>query len=147
MVTDVWISQDGIADTKLHWYMGRSHITDGEDEESNVQDDTVKEKPDIDILLSFDWSSEDVLLLDYDLWPDDSGHGWQFFLADINFDRKPYMNVSLLDAYVNENKEYRYLSLDCSSHGGDMRGGAYTVVLYETVLGEDIAPKEIARII
>ena len=27
-----------------------------------------------------------------------------------------------------------------------MRGGAYTVILYETVLGKDIAPKEIARI-
>ncbi len=196
MVTDIWISQDGIVDTQLHWFMGRSHITAGEDEESDVRD-TVIENPDTDMFLSFDWSSEDVLFYDHTIEPDDSGHGWQFFLADIDFDRKSemliaftsnhcgsnslyvyrqndgkvipyfdtiatpedymleaidysgissYMNVGLLDAYVNESKEYRYLSLDCSSHGGDMRGGAYTVALYEIVFGEDITPKEIARI-
>ena len=56
------------------------------------------------------------------------------------------MEINLLDAYVNKHKEYRYLSLDCSSFGGDMRGGRYTIVLYETVFGEAVTPKEIARI-
>ncbi|MCM1232914.1 MAG: hypothetical protein NC489_22540 [Ruminococcus flavefaciens] len=57
-----------------------------------------------------------------------------------------YMAIDLLDAYVNARKEYRYLSLDCSSFGGDMRGGQYTIVLYETVFGESVTPKELARI-
>ncbi len=46
--------------------------------------------------------------------------------------------------YVNEEKEYRYLSLDCSSFGGDIHGGIYEIILYETVFNEE--PKEIVRI-
>ena len=196
LVTDIWISQSGVTDTRMYWYMGRSHIKAKEDRKSD-EESTVLENLDIDRYLNFDWSADNVLLFDHMIEPQDSARGWQFFLADIDFDGKlemliaftanhcgnnslyiyrqekgkvvsyidtiatpkeyvekmidyknisPYMEINLLDAYVNKHKEYRYLSLDCSSFGGDMRGGRYTIVLYETVFGEAVTPKEIARI-
>ena len=57
-------------------------------------------------------------------------------LSGINYKEiSPYMDIELMDAYMNRNGEYRYLSLDYSLFGGDIHGGIDTVVLYETDLG------------
>lgn len=58
----------------------------------------------------------------------------------------PYMDIELIDAYVNAKGQCRYLSLDYSSFGGDIKGGVYTVSLYGTVPGEKTMPEEIVRI-
>lgn len=145
--------------------------------------------PDIAAFLEFDWTTEQVLMWDHTIEPEDSAQGWEFSVADIDFDDSqemlvsfpanhcggnslyvyqqengnvlsyadtiatpercmltgidykvisPYMDIDLLDAYVNEVNEYRYLSLDCSSFGGDVHGGIYTVILYETGKLRDI---------
>lgn len=129
--------------------------------------------------------------------PNDSAQGWDFSIADIDFDGvpevlvlftanhcggnsayiykqekgdvisymdtyatpegdmshkidyeaiSPYMDIDLLDAYTNAKGQCRYLSLDCSSIGGDIKGAIYTISLYETVSGKKAMPKEIARI-
>ena len=150
---------------------------------------------DISAFLDYDWTTESVLMLDHIIQPEDSGQGWEFSIADIDFDGKQemlinfpsnhcggnslyvykqdngnvfsyadtlatpkrcmvtgidskeklsYMDIDMLDVYVNEMKEYRYLSVDCSSFGGDIHGGIYEIILYETVFGEE--PKELVRI-
>ncbi|MDE7206921.1 MAG: hypothetical protein K2N90_07160 [Lachnospiraceae bacterium] len=58
----------------------------------------------------------------------------------------PYLDIELLDAYVDENGVYWYLSLDNSSFGGDSKGGIYTLSLYETILEQGAEPKELVRI-
>lgn len=155
------------------------------------------EELDIEAFLDFDWTTDQVLMWDHTIEPEDSAQGWEFSIADIDFDDRqemlisfpsnhcggnslyiykqengnvssyadtiatpercmltgidykeisPYMDIDLLDAYVNEDNEYRYLSLDCSTFGGDFHGGIYTVILYETVFEHGGEPKEIARI-
>ena len=57
----------------------------------------------------------------------------------------PYMDIDFMDAYVNNLQEYRYLTMDWTSFGGDIHGGINTYILYETLLPEG-EPREIARI-
>ena len=200
-VTDVWISIYGIEEIETHSYMGRSHCRFEEGKKTEAAERRWK-RSDIEAFLHFDWTAVNVLLSDHEIWPKDSGRGWQFSIADMDFDNKPemlvamtanhcggnslytykqekgavvpyidtiatpacyvqesidykaiseYMDIDFLDVYVNAENEYRYLSLDFTSFEGDMRGGADTVILYETVLGNDAAPedaepKEIAKI-
>lgn len=197
LVTDVWISSDGIEDMQIHWYMTRKHLA------ADVASTSVGEKADaldIGAFLKKDWTTDEVLLWggDHTIIPDDSAQGWKFAIADVDFDGicefliiftsnhcgtnslyiyrqekgavfsyvdtiatpqnhiangidyrgiSPYMDIALMDAYVNKEHDYRYLSLDCSLFGGDIHGGIYTVILYETTLEKDAVPKEIARII
>lgn len=152
---------------------------------------------DIAAFLEVDWTDSDILMQNHTIQPEDSARGWEFAVADIDFDGtqeilitftsnhcgtnslyiykqqegkvfsytdtiatpdrymscgidykkiSPYMDIELMDAYMNSDHEYRYLSLDCSSFGGDIHGGIYTVVLYETLLEQDSIPMEIARI-
>lgn len=56
-----------------------------------------------------------------------------------------YMDIGFMDAYVNNAQEYRYLTMDWISFGGDIHGGINTYILYETLL-PDGEPREIARI-
>lgn len=151
---------------------------------------------DIEAFLAFDWTADSVLW-EHSLLPADSAQGWEFSVADIDFDgilemlvtfpanhcgqnclyvyqqdkggvhsladtiavfekyvgyktdyRKvsPYFDIQLLDAYVNEDGAYKYLSLDYTLFGGDSRGGIYILYLYETVLEKDAVPKELVRI-
>lgn len=201
LVTDVWISQEGIKDMQLHWFLTGRHMKDDADPVSEEIIGQNGKAMDIEAYLTIDWTDEDILLwYNHIISPNDSGRGWKFAVADIDFDGvqelfvifgsnhgggnsvyiygqengsvfsyidmiatfdqdieyirnridyiriSPYMDIELLDAYVNEDGEYRYLSLDSNSYGGDIHGGFYTVILYETVLKEDAAPKEIARI-
>lgn len=52
----------------------------------------------------------------------------------------PYLDVELLDAYVDADGEYRYLSLDYNLFGGDERGGFGYLALYATTLYDDSKP-------
>ncbi len=122
----------------------------------------------ISAYLTIDWTSREVLW-EHNVMPNDSGTGWEFWLADIDFDGiqemlisflanhcgqnslyvykyennsvfsyldmiaipdkdvvtlidykkiSPYMDIEVADAYVNQQNEYRYLSIDCFSIGG-----------------------------
>lgn len=196
LVADAWISEDGIWDMQIHWFLTRRHLADEEETASGESEQ--EEAADIDAFLTVDWTDDNILLwMNHAVTPQDSGQGWRFALADIDFDGSeellilftsnhcgenslyiygqedgnvfsyidtiatqgqdmqsgidykaisPYMDIDLLDAYVNQEGEYRYLSLDRSDFGGDIHGGYYTIILYETVLKEDTLPKEIARI-
>lgn len=194
LVTDAWISEEGLEEMAFHWFMSHRHFINDVSQESEEE---MLKGADIEAFLNFDWTTEQVLMLDHTIEPLDSAQGWEFSIADIDFDSRqemlisfpsnhcggnslyiykqenenvfsyadtiatpercmltgidykeisPYMDIDLLDAYVNEDNEYRYLSLDCSSFGGDFHGGIYTVTLYETVFGHGEEPKEIARI-
>ncbi|MGN0280454.1 MAG: hypothetical protein ACI4C4_13970 [Lachnospiraceae bacterium] len=197
LVTDAWISEDGIRDMQIHWFLTRRHIEEEEGTDSEIIGQN-EEKLDIEAFLTIDWTDEDIIWVwNHTVSPDDSGQGWKFAVADIDFDGSQellvifpsnhcggnslyiykqedgnafsyidtiatteqdmrsgidykaislYMDIDLLDAYVNKDEEYRYLSMDRSTFGGDIHGGYDTVVLYETVLDENVAPKEVCRI-
>lgn len=196
LVMDAWISENGIEDIQSHWFLTRRHNRTKVPADRQIDGDK-NIVSDIQPFLEVDWTDSEILMLGHTILPQDSAHGWEFAIADMDFDGKmevlitftanhcgnnslyiykqeegnvlpyvdtiatpeyymlsgidykkisPYMDIELLDAYVNENQEYRYLSLDCSSFGGDIHGGIDTVVLYETTLESDRTPKELARI-
>ena len=196
LVTDAWISENGIEEMQNHWFLTRRHNRTKGLADTQIGGDK-NMLSDIQPFLEVDWTDSEILMLGHAILPQDSAQGWEFAIADMDFDGKtevlitftanhcgdnslyiykqeegnvlsyvdtiatperymlsgidykkisPYMDIELLDAYVNENQEYRYLSLDCSSFGGDIHGGIYTVVLYETTLESDGTPKELARI-
>lgn len=154
--------------------------------------DGQEQEADITTFVTFDWTADSVLW-EHSLQPLDSAQGWEFSVADIDFDGvlemlvtfpanhcgqncvyiykqengavrsyadtlavfeehivfgtdykklSPFLDIALLDAYVDNNGSYRYLSLDNSSFGG----GIYTLYLYETDLQAGTAPKELVRI-
>lgn len=145
----------------------------------------------INAYLTVDWTSEEVLW-EHDIMPNDSGRGWEFWLADIDLDGdqemlitflanhcgqnslyvykyennsvsscldmiatpdkdvitlidykeiSSYMDIELVDAYVNQQNESRYLSIDCFHIGGMEQ-----IFLYEAVPGDDFRQTELARI-
>lgn len=196
LVTDAWITQNSIEEMEHHWFLTDRHSQAEvlpEQEIGKGRYEWAVVKP----LLGVDWTDSDILMQGHTIMPQDSARGWEFAIADVDFDGKPemlitftsnhcgenslyiykqedgtvfsyadtiatperymlvgidykkispYLDIELMDAYVNDNQEYRYLSLDCSSFGGDIHGGIDTVILYETALGKDKAPKELARI-
>ena len=192
---DVWISPDGIEEIRTEW-LWREPI---QEEEISHRTDVLTEfsKRDIEPYLQLDWSRDELLQgLNREIEPNGSGDGWNFSLADIDFDGipemlvtisywaggnslyvyrqqgnevvsyvdtyavfkdrfysgldpteiSPYLNIDLLGIYVNEAGEYRYLSMDCSLHGGDIRGGWGEFVLYETKLEPEATLEEILRV-
>ncbi len=194
LAADAWISESGLENMEIHWFMSRRHFTN---DMSQGSEEKILKEADIAPFLAFDWTTEQVLMGEHIIEPEDSARGWEFSIADIDFDDRqemlisfpsnhcggnslyiykqengrvfsyadtiatpvyymltgidykkisPYMDIDLLDIYVNEDNEYRYLSLDRSSFGGDIHGGIYTVILYETALDHGGEPKEIARI-
>lgn len=196
LVTDAWIREEGIQEMQLHWFLTRRH-DDSEAKQDIESYAHIDEADDIAAFLEVDWTDSDILMQNHTIQPEDSARGWEFAVADIDFDGtqemlitftsnhcgtnslyiykqqegkvfsytdtiatpdrymscgidykkiSPYMDIELMDAYMNSDHEYRYLSLDCSSFGGDIHGGIYTVVLYETLLEQDSIPMEIARI-
>lgn len=197
LIVDAWVSVNAIEETQLQWSMTHRALDDDTGSDSE-EADTASGELDISAFLEFDWTKDEVLLWDDHLvMPNDSAQGWDFSIADIDFDGvpemlvlftanhcggnsvyiykqekgdvisymdtyatpaehmtngidyktiSPYMDIELMDAYVNAKGQCRYLSLDCSSFGGDIKGGVYTVFLYETVPGEKAMPKEIVRI-
>lgn len=145
----------------------------------------------INAYLTVDWTASEILW-EHDIMPNDSGIGWEFWLADIDFDGvqemlvsflanhcgqnslyaykygnngvssywdmiatpdknvityidykkiSPYMDIELADVYVNQQNEYRYLSIDCFSIGGMNQ-----IFLYEAVPGDDFKQTELASI-
>ena len=196
LVTDAWITQNRIEELEHHWFLTDRHNRREALPEQDIRQDRFEwavVKP----LLGVDWTDSEILMQEHTIMPQDSAQGWEFAIADVDFDGmpemlitftsnhcggnslyiykqgdgtvfsyadtiatperymlvgidykkiSPYLDIELMDAYVNANQEYRYLSLDCSSFGGDIHGGMDTVILYETALGTDKAPKELARI-
>ena len=193
LLLDTWVSENEIVAMEHGWFM--EDIPKEKTDSTLVRADIVKE--DIAAFLTFDWTADSVLW-EHSLLPGDSAQGWEFSVADIDFDgslemlvtfpanhcgqnclyvykqdrgevysyadtyavfdnhincktdykkRLPYLDIKLLDAYVNENNEYKYLSLDNSSFGGDLaHGGIYTLYLYETALDEATEPKLLVEI-
>lgn len=192
---DVWIFPDGIEEIRTEW-LWREPI---QEKEISHRTDVLMEfsKKDIESYLQLDWSRDELLQgLNRDIEPNGSGDGWDFSLADIDFDGIPemlvtisywaggnslyvyrqqgnevvsyvdtyavfkdrfnsgldpteissYLNIDLLGIYVNGAGEYRYLSMDCSLHGGDIRGGWGEFVLYETKLESGNTPEEIVKV-
>lgn len=196
LVTDAWISENGMEEIQNHWFLTRRHNKEkakANERASGNQFGISGIQP----FLEIDWTDSGILMMEHDIWPADSARGWEFTIADVDFDGKPemlitftsnhcgdnalyiykqeeekvfpyldtkatpepymlvgidykkispYMDIELMDAYGNENQEYRYLSLDCSSFGGDVHGGIDTVILYETVPESDQVPEELVRI-
>ena len=59
----------------------------------------------------------------------------------------PYLDIDLLDAYVNEDGEYRYLSLDYTLFGGGPWNNDFgELYLYVTTLEKDAQPVKLAEI-
>lgn len=59
----------------------------------------------------------------------------------------PYFDIGLLDAYVNEEGEYRYLSLDYTLFGGGpWNNGFGELYLYVTTFKKDAQPMKLAEI-
>ena len=59
----------------------------------------------------------------------------------------PYLDIELLDAYVNEEGEYRYLSLDYNAHGGGPWNKDFgELYLYVTTFQKDAQPVKLAEI-
>lgn len=192
---DVWISPDGIEEIRTEW-LWREPI---QEEKVSHRTDVLMEfsGKDIEPYLQTDWTKEELLSgFGRKIEPNGSGDGWDFSLADIDFDGipemlvtisywaggnslyvyrqqgdevisyvdtygvfgdrffsrldpteiSPYLNIDLLGIYKNEGGEYRYLSMDCNSHGGDFRGGWGEFILYETRLEPKAAPEEILRV-
>lgn len=196
LVTDAWITQSRIEEMEHRWFLTDRHSRAEVLSEQEIGKDRYEwavVKP----LLGVDWTDSDILMQGHTITPQDSARGWEFAIADVDFDEKPemlitftsnhcggnslyiykqedgtvfsyadtiatperymlvgidykkispYLEIELMDAYVNDNQEYRYLSLDCSRFGGDIHGGIDTVILYETALGTGKEPKELARI-
>ena len=211
---DTWVSQNDVAAVEHSWFLRRNgeaaiqrafeavvehswsfgDLPQKETAPAAIQEDV--SDTDITAFLAFDWTADSVLW-EHALQPADSAQGWEFSVADIDFDGilemlvtfpanhcgqncvyiyqqktgqvssladtiavfekyirfgtdykklSPYLDIELLDAYVDENGVYRYLSLDNSSFGGDSKGGIYTLSLYETVLEQGTEPKELVRI-
>lgn len=189
LVTDAWVSEMGIEGLQPHWFCTRRHRED-------VRSVPEYEMSDIEAYLTVDWSDEAILMMDHTIWPNDSAWGWEFTIADMDFDGEqeffvnfianhcgsnalyiykqedgkvssyadmiavqqryilgpqeykkilPYMDIEFIDAYANSAQEYRYLTMDWTSFGGDIHGGINTYILYETLLPEG-EPREIARI-
>lgn len=196
LVTDAWISENGMEEIQNHWFLTRRHNKEKAKANERAGGSQFRIS-DIQPFLEIDWTDSEILMMKHAIWPADSARGWEFTIADVNFDGKPevlitftsnhcgdnalyiykqeegkvfpyldtkatpepymlvgidykkispYMDIELMDAYENENQEYRYLSLDCSSFGGDVHGGIDTVILYETVPETDQAPEELVRI-
>lgn len=189
LVTDAWVSEMGIEGLQPHWFCTRRHRED-------VRSVPEYEMSDIEAYLTVDWSDEAILMMDHTIWPHDSAWGWEFTIADMDFEGEqeffvnfianhcgsnalyiykqedgkvssyadmiavpqryilgpqeykkilPYMDIEFIDAYANSAQEYRYLTMDWTSFGGDIHGGINTYILYETLLPEG-EPREIARI-
>ena len=61
----------------------------------------------INAYLIIDWTSREVLW-EHDIMPNDSGTGWEFWLADIDFDGIQEMLISFLANHCGQNSLYVY---------------------------------------
>lgn len=186
LALDLLISKDGIETMKEHWFMTEPDTVQMAGQPASGKPSTV-----ISPFLTFDWTADDVLM-SHSISPEDSARGWEFSLADADFDGgpemlvtftanhcggnslyiykqdgnevssladtyatfeedvavyienygriSPYLDVELLDVYVDADGGYKYLSLDYSLFGGDERGGYGNLVLYATTLCDDSGP-------
>lgn len=57
--------------------------------------------------LTVDWTSREVLW-EHDIMPNDSGTGWEFWLADIDFDGIQERLISFLANHCGQNSLYVY---------------------------------------
>lgn len=189
LVADAWVSEMGIEELQSHWFWTCRHRKD-------ARPVPTYEAFAIEAYMTVDWSDEEILMMGHTIWPGDSAQGWEFTIADMDFDGEqeflvnfianhcgsnalyiykqedgevfsyadmiavpqryilgpqeykeilPCMDIEFMDAYVNSAQEYRYLTMDWTSFGGDIHGGIETYILYETLLPEG-EPREIARI-
>ena len=78
--------------------------------------------------LNFDWTSDEVLLK-HELTPDDSGTGWQFSLADIDFNGKKEMLVAFSANNCGNNCLYIYRNINGKVvHYGDVVAASKSVI-------------------
>lgn len=157
LIVDAWVSESAIEETHSQWAMTNRFLDDNP-WAAPEELDTASEELDIAAFLEFDWTKNEVLFWeDHLVMPNDNARGWDFSIADINFDGVPEMLVLFTANHCGGNSVYIYRqeirdvisymdTYATPAENGDIRGGIATVSLYETVLGEKAMPKEIAKI-
>lgn len=104
IVLDTWISGDGIENIKssiFMTYQGR------EEEGMPISTGANYKMKDLSAFLTYDWTSDEVLM-EHGIQPEDSGEGWYFIVADIDFDKKPEMLIYFKANHCGQNSLYIY---------------------------------------
>lgn len=102
LVLDLWISEEGIETMQEHWFM-----TDMDATQQTKQLALRKPSADIAAFLTFDWTTDDVLM-SHSILPQDSARGWGFSLSDVDFDGNLEMLVSFTANHCGGNSLYIY---------------------------------------
>jgi len=116
----------------LVWHSNEKDI----EVEDSVQD---TENIDIEAFLMYDWTSDDVLVQGHYIEPEDSGRGWEFAIADIDFDGIQEMLISFPANHCGQNSLYIY-----KQDGGEVVSYADTIATFEKYIVSDIDYREIS---
>lgn len=110
LVLEVWISPDGIEAMQDNWFMTRDYPEQVPEEEQTYVSGRGMQGEEIAPFLAFDWTEDDVLWSDHyqTLVPMDSARGWEFYVADVDFDGSLEMLVSFPANHCGNNSLYLY---------------------------------------
>lgn len=133
-VLDTWISNNGVEDMQISRFMT---CKSRPDEGGPVNTGITYEMADIAAFLTYDWTSEKILL-GHSIRPWDSGWGWDFSVADVDFDGIPEMLVQFPAMYTHRGL-YIYKQQD-----GYVFSYAETLAAREDYINGDIDYKEIS---
>lgn len=97
IVMDTLMSKDGIEDIQYSTFKTYWSI---EKEVKPVNAGNKYKRDDIAAFFTYDWTSHEVLM-EHDIQPQESGRGWEFSVADVDFDGIPEMLVHF-PTYHNE---------------------------------------------
>ena len=105
IVMDTWMSKDGIEDMrsstfKTYWST--------EKEVKPVNAGKKYKRDDIAAFFAYDWSSDEVLWFNHSIMPNDSGRGWEFSVADVDFDGIPEMLIHFPSMHNEYSSVYIY---------------------------------------
>lgn len=132
LTLEVCVSAQNIERMQSCWWL--SGISNPKEEYKKTE-----KSSDIDSFLKYDWTSQEVLM-EHEIEPEDSGRGWYFWLADINFDSRDEMLVSFPANHSGGNSLYIYRQnpQGISSYGD-------TFAIPEQYVSSDIDYKKISH--